>query len=205
MSFLGKTHSKENKEKNRLAHLGKKASEETKKKMGLAHKGFKHSAESIEKMRLACKGRVPPRPSEEEKEKQRIRMKGNKYGLGYKYSEKQKATMSLKRRGKSHYNWQGGISPVTKRIRESANYVKWRSSVFLRDNFTCQNCNEHGIRLVAHHCNIAFSKLVNTFKKQFPLVDLYEGILEYIPMWDKRNGISLCEKCHKKLHRKKAG
>ena len=54
--FFGKKHTKENKEKNRLAHLGKKDSYITKLKKSNSHKGLKHTNEEIEKIRKANTG-----------------------------------------------------------------------------------------------------------------------------------------------------
>lgn len=59
-------------------------------------------------------------------------------------------------------------------------YRKWRESVLKRDKYVCQKCGSSK-KLNVHHIK-AFSL--------FP--DLREDI---------NNGITLCEKCHKKLHK----
>lgn len=58
---------------------------------------------------------------------------------------------------------------------------KWRKKVFDRDNYTCQNCLDNtGGNLVAHH--------------------LYSYADNELVRYDIDNGITLCEKCHKKFH-----
>lgn len=72
--------------------------------------------------------------------------------------------------------WKGGISPINKRIRRSAEYRIWRERVFERDNFTCQFCNVRGVKLNADHIK--------------PFADYPELRFEL------DNGRTLCEPCH---------
>lgn len=65
-------------------------------------------------------------------------------------------------------------------IRRSTEYKEWRRAVFERDNYTCQLCGAHGVRLNAHH------------KMQFAYHPDLRTNLD--------NGITLCESCHKKVH-----
>ena len=65
-------------------------------------------------------------------------------------------------------------------LRNSKEYSDWRNAVFNRDDYTCQLCGQHGGKLNAHH--------IKQFKK-FPELRL-----------DLDNGITLCERCHKKVH-----
>lgn len=66
-------------------------------------------------------------------------------------------------------------------IRNSSAYTNWRKAVFDRDEYTCQICGQKGGKLNAHHI------------KQFA----------YFPelRLDINNGITLCEECHRKVHR----
>ena len=79
-----------------------------------------------------------------------------------------------------------GRKPTCKRDsnqqRNSQHYKEWRTSVFERDNYTCQHCNQRGGKLNAHH--------IKSFKN-YPKLRL---VVE--------NGITLCLECHKKEHRK---
>lgn len=65
-------------------------------------------------------------------------------------------------------------------IRRSAEYKEWRKAVFERDNYTCQLCGVRGVKLNAHH------------KKPFAFFPDQRTVIE--------NGITLCERCHKKVH-----
>jgi len=62
-------------------------------------------------------------------------------------------------------------------------YRVWRSKVFQRDHFTCAICGQVGGVLNAHHI-----KPYARYPEQ---------------RFDLNNGITLCEKCHKDIHRKK--
>ena len=80
--------------------------------------------------------------------------------------------------GELNPNWKGGIS-YEKRYKHyfGATYKKWRMSVFLRDNFTCQFCGLKGIYLTSHH--------IKSWAKYPEL------------RYNINNGITLCENCHK--------
>lgn len=68
-------------------------------------------------------------------------------------------------------------------FRKTPEYIKWRDSVYKRDNYTCQMCHTKGGNLNAHH--------IKPFSK-------YKELRLQI-----ENGITLCEKCHKKVHKDK--
>ena len=84
------------------------------------------------------------------------------------------------RSGIDNSNWKGGITPESKLIRNSNDYVEWYKAVFLRDCFICQMCGRQGGNLNAHHM-----ESFNSNKKMRTLIS---------------NGITLCEDCHKKFH-----
>lgn len=84
--------------------------------------------------------------------------------------------------GEDHWNWKGGITPKNQKERGSAKAHEWRDAIFARDGYTCRICGSRGGKLNAHH------------KKKWS---------EYPSLrYDLSNGITLCEDCHKKIHKK---
>ena len=83
--------------------------------------------------------------------------------------------------GENSPHWKGGISPLRQLFMESKEYKKWHLSVFERDNYTCQECNNRGsVILHVHHI--------------LPYRDYPD--LQYSLNID--NGITLCVDCHRK-------
>ena len=82
------------------------------------------------------------------------------------------------RKGKDHYNWQGGITPMAMKVRNSPEYKKWRLAVYRRDHYTCQVCRQHGGDIEADH--------IKSFSK-YPKLRL-----------EVSNGRTLCKSCHRK-------
>lgn len=99
-------------------------------------------------------------------------------------------------------NWKGGITPVVLKIRKCFKYQEWRQKIFIRDDFTCQDCKQEGGELEAHHCNKSFAELIQEVKHNLSLLDLYEAVMIYTPFWEVDNGETLCKKCHDKTKRK---
>ncbi len=83
--------------------------------------------------------------------------------------------------GYNHWNWKGGISGEDKLLRQTPEYNQWRLLVYKRDYYTCQECGNKHINIVAHHIK-SFSEFE----------DLRFGV---------DNGITLCRSCHKKVHK----
>jgi 5-methylcytosine-specific restriction endonuclease McrA len=110
--------------------------------------------------------------------------------------------MSKNENGESNRGWRGEncVTPSHQRIRQSYTYKKWRQTIFIRDNFTCQDCgSKQSGTLNAHHKK-SFSTLLKEAQEYLPLMDIYEAVMTYTPIWDIDNGITLCEECHEKKH-----
>ena len=69
----------------------------------------------------------------------------------------------------------------SREIRCSKEYCEWRSAVYERDGYTCQNCKKVGGKLNAHHI------------KPFAI---YPEL-----RFDVDNGVTLCAECHKLAHK----
>jgi len=146
-------------------------------------------------------GEKNPMKSDLNKKKVSEKMKGNKNNFGNKASEEtnKKRSIALKgkklskehiqklkevkrKKGKDCHNWKGGLTSINKTIRNSVEFRQWRKSVFENDNFVCQMCKKRGGKLNAHHLK-SFSEYPNN-------------------RFDIHNGITLCQECHFRLHRK---
>lgn len=85
--------------------------------------------------------------------------------------------------GENNSNWKGGITSEYDKARTSLEYNLWRESVYLRDNYTCQKCNDDtGGNLNAHH-----------IKNFSSCEELRTSI---------KNGTTFCKDCHIIFHKK---
>jgi hypothetical protein len=85
--------------------------------------------------------------------------------------------------GKNNVNYNYNKTDEERLIeRKYPEYYKWRKSVYEKDDYTCQKCNQRSGILNAHHI---------------------EGYAENKDLRvDINNGITFCKKCHKKFHAK---
>jgi hypothetical protein len=175
--------------------------DEAKKKLSEFHKGNQYckgkklTAET--KMRISLAGKDRQFSSEH---KRNISI-GKTGGHRKPPSNITRIKMSMAQQKIDASCWRGFITPIRYRIEGSLQYSQWRQSVFLRDNFTCQDCKERGGHLHAHHKK-PFSVLLKEAQEYLPLLNLYDASMMYSPLWDIFNGITLCKKCHKKKHLK---
>jgi len=103
----------------------------------------------------------------------------------------------LKKRGKDCPAWKHGLTPIVQSIRQSSKYKQWRQDIFIKDNFTCQECGERGGYLEAHHI-VSFKKLFSDAIHMLPLLGSFEAAMIYTPLWDLSNGKAMCKLCHNK-------
>lgn len=129
--------------------------------------------------------------------REKIRQSALKRGVSHMHTpealeKRRKAIM-----GENHWNWQGGKTSLIRKIRNCFEYINWRKSVFVRDNYTCTWCgiksgNGKAIKLNADHIE-QFSKLITKFK-----ISSFEQAINSKELWDINNGRTLCLDCHKK-------
>lgn len=96
------------------------------------------------------------------------------------------------KRGELSPSYKNGSCNIRKLIRGTYEYRQWRSDVYHRDDFTCQNCNIRGGKLEAHHIK-SFSKIVSDNN----IRTLGESLF-CDELFDINNGVTLCVECHKK-------
>lgn len=117
--------------------------------------------------------------SEQAKEKMRNFIKENGEYLRKKrgpMSNETKEKIRQAQLGPKAWNWKGGRTHLTERLRKSNKYKNWRKQIFERDDFTCQMCNKRGVRLQADHI---------------------KSFADYPELrFDLRNGRTLCISCH---------
>lgn len=147
--------------------------------------GRRHSRETREKLRLSKLGDKNPAKRVDVREKMRLSHLG-------KPSHRKGKTMppvsvetreKLSRAQKARYDRVGRKSyPSYVRINKAKEYVLWRTTIFERDDYTCQapQCRKRGGKLEAHH-----------IKKWADFPEL-RFVVE--------NGVSLCKDCHKKTN-----
>ena len=123
-----------------------------------------------------CAAKVPVTEEAKKKISETLR---KKYQLDPEF--KQKVIDALPRlKGDKHWNWKGGITPLTQQTRTSEDANKWKFAVLYRDSFTCRCCGSKE-RVQAHHINSWAS---------YP-EDRY--VIE--------NGMTLCHTCHTLVHK----
>ena len=135
------------------------------------------------------KGMLGKKRTIEANKKTSLTMKGHKKSIETrkKFSENNKGS-------KCHF-WKGGVYEFRDHIRDIFEYRQWRSDVFTRDDFTCQNCFVRGGEIHAHHIK-HFSKIIED--NNITTLDQARSCPEF---WNINNGITLCHSCHKQEHK----
>lgn len=106
--------------------------------------------------------------------------------------EKISKTLYGRFRGAENPSWKGGKKNFKEQIRSSTLYKQWRTSIFERDNFTCQICGIRGGILNADHIK-PFSHILN--ENNISTLAEAEACK---PLWNLENGRTLCKPCHEK-------
>jgi len=88
---------------------------------------------------------------------------------------------SLYNRGEKHWHWMGGITEKASGNVLYPGYREWRKGVFKRDSYKCRLCGyQKSGQLVSHH---------------IAPKSLYFNLMLVL-----NNGITLCKKCHWRVH-----
>ena len=169
---------------------GKKFTKEHRNKISIALKGRQFSEEHKKHLTEAQYGRTPWNKNVHIKLSNGGFKKGNvPWDKGIKRPEIS---------GENSSNWKGGITPVNMAIRGSLEYKSWSLKIMERDNFICQKCGyEKGGILNTHHIK-KFSEILENNK-----IETLEEALACEELWDIKNGITLCKKCHIKIHQQR--
>ena len=157
--------------------------------MSKKYKSYKRSKKHGENISKAKRGKRTSIKTEFKKGRIRTGIDHPFYGKHHTLKTKRKLALYT---GKKSSNWKGGLDPLSKLVRQCFKYRQWRSDIFTRDDFTCQNCGIKGVFLEAHHIE-SFSKIFyrNKIKTRKQAILCEE-------LWNINNGLTLCEKCHKK-------
>lgn len=80
--------------------------------------------------------------------------------------------------GELNANWKGGLTDSIRKFYNSAAWKQLRQQVFIRDNYTCRDCNKRGGKLEANHIKA---------RSRYPDLKLVASNIE-----------TLCKPCHDK-------
>jgi len=83
-------------------------------------------------------------------------------------------------------------TPLYRAVRILPEYKMWRTMVYERDGYTCQECQTRGGELNADHV-VALSAIMRTYN-----VKTVTDALACKELWDLDNGVTLCVPCHKR-------
>lgn len=126
---------------------------------------------------------------------------------GYRKSRERGQLLWKDFRGKNHFNWKGGISPLVDLIKHCQEAKTWRKRIYQRDNYTCQECRRKESDTISPHHKKRFSFILAEFLQeynQFSPIEDKETLLrlatKYQPFWDVDNGITYCKDCHNEKH-----
>lgn len=103
--------------------------------------------------------------------------------------------------GKLHHRWIGS-TPLALTIRHLREYKQWRTQVFQRDNYTCQECGKINCYLEVHHKKEFHIILAEFIKEHYQFSPIEEKevlirlAIKYKSFWDLENGVTLCKNCH---------
>lgn len=134
------------------------------------------------------KGQIPWMKDKHHTEEARLKMKLNHANV----------------KGKNCHFYIDGRTELRNLIRNLKESDIWRSKVFKRDDYRCQECFKTNCYIEPHHIK-RFSIILGEFLQlypQFSPIEDKETLLKlaitYQPFWEVSNGKTLCMKCHDK-------
>ncbi len=168
---------------------------ETKKKMSLSKKG---NTDGFKKGYIPWNKGKKIHFSEQHRKNITIAKTG---GARTPITEETRKRLSTAMRGKltgekCHF-WKGGISDLRDLIRHNFKYRQWRSDVYQRDDYTCQECgarsgNGKEVILNADHIKL-FAQILKDND-----IKTIESAVNCEELWNINNGRTLCQECHRK-------
>ena len=115
--------------------------------------------------------------------------------FGKKHSRKTREAISKTRR-----EMFAERQTVNKQVRRYWRVAEWTALVLERDNYTCQTCGAKNyaglgetVRLEAHH-KVELHNIIENM--------CFDEVIKLPELYDLSNGITLCYRCHKNVHRK---
>ncbi len=159
---------------------------------GLKTKELWKNPEYRERMSLAHLGIKMPPFTQEHKDKIRKTLTGKKHTPERiaNFTKAMKGKPRPFQRGEKSRFWKGGRTVLNLAIKNLIQYHIWRSTVFQRDDFTCQTCHKRGGQIQAHHIK-AFYLILDENK-----IKTTEDAVACEELWNLSNGSTLCRKCH---------
>lgn len=115
------------------------------------------------------------------------KIKSTKLKTNYSHPQEVRDRISAALKGVS----KGGVTKLATLIRGTTTYKQWRTDVFERDEYTCQECGASNCILNADHI-VPFSYLL----KMANVSNIKEAQDEEM-LWSIDNGRTLCLECHK--------
>lgn len=97
-----------------------------------------------------------------------------------------------KNSGPNNYRWRGGVSRLNVAIRRMTENRRWMDAVKARDG-KCQVCGSVE-NLESHHI-VPLSAMMD----KHGIMDT-DSARDCPPMWDISNGMTVCTRCHYKIH-----
>lgn len=121
----------------------------------------------------------------------RILKRNNVNIVGFKsHTREDRIKMSAKQQRIPIEQWKGYVTPLNHTIRTSTEYKNWIKEVLQNNNFTCLGCGQRGGDLEAHHIK-PFREILRENN-----IKTFEEALNCKILWNIKNGITLCLKCH---------